>query len=341
MKILLISIKSGSGSDVYYKLLKQGLDQYTDIKSDLIFIPHIFEKLFFLIPLYLKYKKIDFDKYDIIHTNAEFGWWFRQKNKKLVVTIHSFIFDEEFQKYNSIFQKIFYYFWIKPNLKKSLLIADKIVAVSEYIKNNIIGYFRLKKDISVIYNGIDTNLFKPLNLKQENKKIRLLFVGNLIKRKGMDLLPKIMNKLRDDYELYFTSGLQIDKIPKYLKEKNMFSLGKMNHGQLMIEYNKCNMALLPLRSEGFGYCAIEAMACGKPVVATDYSALKETVINKKNGYLCKINNVNDFVDKINKIKERLDNKENFLENYEYVKNNFSLKSMAEKYNLFFKNEKQH
>ncbi len=331
MRILLISIKGGSGSDVYYKLLKQGLDKYTDIKSDLIFIPHIFEKIFFLIPLYLKYKKIDFDKYDIIHTNAEFGRWFKKKNKLLVITVHNFIFDKEFQKYNSIFQKIFYYFWVKLNLKKSLSVADEIIAVSKYTKDNIIGYFNLKKNITVIYNGVDTDLFKPLNLKKGNKKTKLLFVGNPIKRKGIDLLPKIMEKLENDYELYFTSGLRTDKIPRYLKRENIIPLRKMDHKQLLVEYNKCDMLLFPSRLEGFGYSVAEAMACGKLVIVTNYSSLKEIVKDKENGYLCEINNVDDFVDKIKIVKKRLDGGEKFLGNCDYVKNNFSLEMMIEKY----------
>ncbi len=335
MRILLISIKGGSGSDVYYRLLKQGLDKYTNIKSDLVFIPHIFEKVFFLIPLYLKYKKIDFSKYDITHTNAEFGWWFKGKNKKLIVIIHNFIFDKEFQKYNSIFQKIFYYFWVKPNLKKSLLVANKIIAVSNYTKDNTARYFKLEKNIEVVHNGIATQLFRPLNLKRGNKKTRILFVGNLIKRKGVDLLPRIMEKLDNNYELRFTSGLRIDKIPKYLKEKNMIPLGKITHKQLAIEYNKCDILLLPSRLEGFGYCVVEAMACGKPVVTTNYSALSEIIKNKENGYLCEINNVDDFVSRIKAVKKRLDDGENFLNNYDYVKSNFSLEIMAKKYNRFY------
>ena len=337
MKILLVSIKGGSGSDVYYKLLKQGLDKYTDIKSDLIFIPHIFEKVFFLIPLYLKYKKIDFSKHDIIHTNAEFGWWFRQKNKILIITLYHNPFDKEFQKYTSIAQKIFYYFWIKPNLKKSLIIANKIIAISNYTKKSTADYFEIKNNIEVIYPGVDVDFFKIFDLGCEDKKTRILFVGNLIKRKGVDLLPKIMEKLGKDYELYFTSGRRTE-IPKGLKLKNMIPLGKITNKQLLGEYNKCDMLLFPSRLEGFGYCAVEAMACGKPVITTNYSSLKEIINNGKNGYLCEINSVDDFADKIRKIKKRVKNGENFNHNSNYVENNFSLKIMIKKYNEFLKRQ---
>ncbi|NCF74924.1 MAG: glycosyltransferase [Xanthomonadaceae bacterium] len=284
----------------------------------------------------MKYKKIDFSKYDIIHTNAEFGWWFRQKNKLLIITIHHNPFDKEFQKYTSIAQKIFYYLWIKPNFKKSLLMADKIVAVSRCTKSSVVNYFKLKKNIKVIYNGIDTDFFRPINCgDNKNKKTRILFVGNLIKRKGVDLLPKIMKGLGDDYELYFTSGKRT-KIPKKLKARNMISLGKLNDKQLLEEYNKCEILLFPSRLEGFGYCVVEVMACGKPVVITDYSALREIIKDEKNGYLCEINNVDDFVDKIKMARKKLDDGGSFSSSRDYVKNRFSLKVLAEKYKKFYK-----
>jgi len=96
------------------------------------------------------------------------------------------------------------------------------------------------------------------------------------------------------------------------------------------------MLLFPSRLEGFGYSAVEAMACGKPVVVTNYSSLKEIVKDKENGYLCEINNVDDFVEKIKIVRERLNNSEKFLDNYKYVKDNFSLEIMAKKYNGFFR-----
>jgi len=260
-----------------------------------------------------------------------------------VVTIHNFIFDKEFQKCSSIFQKAFYYLIVRPNLKKSLLTANKIIAVSRYTKDNIVDYFKLKKkNIKVIYNGIDTQFFKPLGLEKKDKKTKILFVGNLIKRKGVDLLPKIMAKLNGNYELYFTSGLRIDKVPKYLlKEKNMTPLGKLSHRQLVVVYNKCDVVLLPSRLEGFPYVPIEAMSCGKPVIVTDLPFFRESIKEGKNGYLCRINDVDDFVEKIKVVRKRLANGNNFLNNCDYVRKEFSLEIMIKNIlNLYkFKNIK--
>ncbi len=145
-------------------------------------------------------------------------------------------------------------------------------------------------------------LYKIFNIPRPRKKIKIVFIGVDGSGKSSTIV-KLIEKIK---------GLKFS-----------------------VEYNKCDIILLPLRSEGFGYCAVEAMACGKPVITTNYSALKEIVKDKKNGYLCEINNVDDFVKKIKMVKERLNNSENFLNNYDYVKNNFSLEIMARKYCRFY------
>lgn len=328
MKIAFIIIKGNSGSDVYFRLLKKSLDEYSSIESKIFYLPSFLEKILFLIPFYLK--KINLEGYDFVHTNAEFGCYFKIEDKKLFITLHHSVFDKEYQMYTSIPQKIFHYLWIKPNLKKSLIVADKIIAVSDYTKNSIKKYFKFKGKIKVIYNGIDTDFFKPRAIKREDKKNRLFFVGNPTKRKGFDLLYPIMEELGRNYELYFTSGLR--KIKKMKISKNMFGLGKLEDKELLKEYNKCDIFLFPTRLEGFGYVVAEAMACKKPVITTDYSSLPEIIKNKKNGFLCKINDVTDFVKKI-KILSKNKNlcKSMGINNRQKIIKKFCLKIMGENY----------
>jgi len=142
--------------------------------------------------------------------------------------------------------------------------------------------------------------------------------------------------LGSDYELCLTLGLRANKIPGYLERENIVLLGKMTNKQLLEEYNKCDILLLPSRLEGFGYSVVEAMACRKPIVATNYSSIREIVKDKGNGYLCNSNDINDFVGKIKITKRRLDNGENFSHNRDYVRGNFSLEIIAKKYNKFYK-----
>ncbi len=79
-----------------------------------------------------------------------------------------------------------------------------------HTKNSLERNFRAK-NVEVIYNGIDTQLFAPKRVVVPARfagKTRLLFVGNLIKRKGADLLPLIMERLGNDYVLFYTECLK-------------------------------------------------------------------------------------------------------------------------------------
>lgn len=331
MHIAFIVDKGGSGSDRYFERLQYALLRYHQISSKIFFIPQGLEQLPFLIPLYLKLKKYDLQKFSLIHTNDKIGRYCKFHDKPLVITVHHSQFDKEFQKVTSFSQKIYHYLIIKPNLYASLLAASKVIAVSNYTKKSIQEYFHYN-GIQVIYNGIETDRFTPSknNAISNNTTTRLLFVGNNSIRKGFDLLPKIMKELGPHYTLFYTTGLR-EKTIKHVPE-NMQSLGHISLQELINEYHKCDILIFPTRLEGFGYSVAEAMSCGKPIITTDCSSLPELVQHGKGGFLCKINDVNDFVNKITKLS-RDKNLMKYMGNYnrKRVQKLFSLKEMSNAY----------
>lgn len=272
--------------------------------------------------------KLD-DRYDVLQTDI-LGFKFKTK-KPMVVVEHHMITDPILRGYTSVLQKIFnkslHYYELKTLQK-----ADRIICVSEYTKKRLRELLGFNSE--VIHNGVDTQKFRPRKLKRKNNKIRLLFVGNLIKRKGADLLPKIMKILGEDYELYYTAGL---RSKKSLKRKNMIPLGRISNKELIKEYNKCDILLFPTRLEGFGYAAAEAMACEKPIVTTNCSSLPELVIDKKGGFLCEMDNVNDFIEKIKILAKDEKLRESMGQfNRKAVLKNFSLEKMGEKYERLYR-----
>ena len=329
MKILFKIIKTGSGNDIYFKIL-EGL-KTQGIKITTCYYPTIFQ--FF--PFFLKFinKAITAD---IIHSNIEYGWVFKRKNVPLVVIVHHLVFEKKFQEYTSFSQKLFHYLIVLPNTKKSLQVADKIIAVSKYTQKSVYRVFGKQKQVDVIYNGINLNIFKPIQVKAYNdNKFHLLFVGNLIKRKGIDILLKIMKVLGNNYVLYYTSGLRTKTSSKY-NLPNMISLGKLSEEELVKKYNECDALLAPSRLEGFGHQIAEAMACGKPVITTNCSALPELIIDKKGGFLCKIDNVNDFVEKIKILSENKYLVEKMGQfNRQRAIENFNLKKMEKEYQQLY------
>ena len=297
MKVIFKVIKAGSGNDVYFERLSEALKK-AHIDSEIEYYSKYFQYVPWLLTVFNK--KSDAD---IIHSNVEYGWAFKEKNKPLYVTLHHNVFDKEFRKFASFPQKIYHDNILKPNTKKSLDAATKRIAVSNYTKESFIKTFG-NYNINVIYNFIDTDKYKPKEINTNDNRFKLLFVGNLIKRKGADLLPQIMSQLNPkDYVLYYTSGLRT-KIPKEFNLPNMIPLGKLSEEELIGEYNKCDALLFPTRLEGFGYAVAEAMACGKPVISTNSSSIPEIIEDKINGYLYNVNDVNNFVEEIKSLKTK-------------------------------------
>src|SRR5258706_9508865 len=119
MTVVFKVIKAGSGNDVYFERLSQALRK-VNIDSEIEYYPKYFQYF----PWLLKFvnKKSDGD---IIHSNAEYGWGFKEKNKPLVVSLLHNVFEKDYQKYISVPQKIYYTFILRSNIKKSLDVADK------------------------------------------------------------------------------------------------------------------------------------------------------------------------------------------------------------------------
>jgi glycosyltransferase involved in cell wall biosynthesis len=329
MKITFKILKTGSGNDVYFSSLSKELNKI-NIATEVIY----YHKLFQYFPFLLLFSKKKASG-TIIHTNAEYGWVFKEENKPLVVTLHHCVFDKEFLKHSTIWQRIYYFLILKPNIRKSLEIADKIIAVSNYTKNSFIKVFGIT-NIAVIYNFIDTEIFRPIKIKSEESRFRLIFVGNLIARKGADLLPQIMNALGDNYVLYYTKGLR-SKIPETFKIPNMIPLGKLSTEELVVEYNKSDALLFPTRLEGFGYAVGEAMACNIPVLASNNSSIPELAVNGKNGYLFEVENINNVVECIRKLESELKSAKKTYDNRSSIIEKFGITRIIKEYETIYNN----
>ncbi len=286
MRIWFPTITTGSGSDIYVKRLADGLvkqDQLVEIS----WRPHWQEAC----PVFLSNCKANFLP-DIIHVNSWHGFPFAQEKIPLVVTCHHCVHDEAFQRFSTFLQQSYHKGLIKQFEKWSFQKAAKVITVSQYTASIVQEKFPFVEPV-VISNGIETDFFTPsAKENKQNKKFKILFVGNASKRKGFDLLPEIMNKLGDSFQLFFTSGLRQNhhKLPE-----NCIPLGMLSEQDLLQAYRTSDVIICPSRYEGFGYVVCEAMACGKAVVSSNSSALPELIEHKVNGLLCENENVDDFV----------------------------------------------
>ncbi len=334
MKILIPIIQGNSGSDVYFQSLRDALHK-RNVVITLTRLPQYLE----LAPPVAKialFWKGDARNCDLVHTNGDHGSHFKIRGRPLILTVFHNVFEENYQKYTSSFQKLYHYGLLYKRIYKALSSADRIIAISRSTKMSVEKTFGVS-NIDVIYGGVDTDIFRPKEVTIKNEfsgKIKLLFVGNLTKRKGAELLPKIIEKLGDGYLLFYTSGLRTKTI---FSERNMIPLGRLAREKLVEMYNLCDIFLLPSRLEGFGYAVAEAMACGKPIVCTNCSSLPELVVDQKSGFLCQQDNVDDFVEKIKTLGRDKNLRQSMgLFNRERIGENFTLEKMAENYLRLYK-----
>ena len=97
-----------------------------------------------------------------------------------------------------------------------------------------------------------------------------------------------------------------------------------------------DILLMPTIREGFGLAVAEAMACGRPVVASDCSSIPELIDDRKGGFLCPVGDVKAFAEKINILAESPNLRKEMGEyNREKVEKMFTLDRMINEYRALF------
>ena len=138
----------------------------------------------------------------------------------------------------------------------------------------------------------------------KNKKI-VLFVGHLVERKGVKYLIQAMKSVVKKYKnvlCYLVGGGYLENDLKSLVRKSQLDdsiifLGSKGHNETAQYMNACDIVVLPSLNEGLPIVLCEALACGKPVVATKVAGTPE-LVNKDVGFLVKPKNAEDLQEKI-------------------------------------------
>ena len=288
LKVWLPAIRAGSGADVYTQRLATALEQ-KGIHSHITW----FSKYDELIPLRLMYASPPLGT-SIVISNSWGGYAFKRRDIPLVVTVHHAIFESELVQYKNRFQNFYHEHFAEPREAYSLAKADSVIAVSNYVAKQVKSKYGINK-IEVISNWVDTEKYKPVPQKPRTLgPFRLLFVGNPTRLKGADMLKPIMSKLGPNFELTITASKKacfwLDLPP------NVVPIGRLGEEEMINAYHHCDALLCTSRSEGFGYSVIEAVACGKPVIASNIPALSELFDNGLGIHLCTVGAIDEFVE---------------------------------------------
>jgi glycosyltransferase involved in cell wall biosynthesis len=172
--------------------------------------------------------------------------------------------------------------------------AKRVIAVSSFLGAQIKKY--INRNIDIIPNMVNENKFVLCN-KLDKKKFIFLSVGNISEQKGIkDLLYAVKKWMpKNDIEFWIVgNGPEKNKfieLSKILKIDYCIKwFGEINRKNIVKLYQECDVFVLPSKYETFGIVYIEALACGKPIIATKCGG-PESIINEKNGILIKIGNI--------------------------------------------------
>jgi len=265
-------------------------------------------------------------KFDLVNTN---GWLtsgvFTAKqflDLKWVHTFHSVEVNRESLMSDEEKKYINLYDWIERTTKH----ADHFISVSKALKEEIIKTYEIIPDkISVIPNGINFNIFKPKknNLRSKygfNKNQNIIMtVSRFSKEKGLEVLIKSIPYILDgDKNTAFLlilpeeeTGYKIDtylELKKRLnklinKYKNRIKLipKAVSQKNLSEFYNMSDVYVQPSLYESFGITILEAMTCGRAIVASNCGGIPEIVFNRYNGLLVRPDEAQELARDIFKI----------------------------------------
>jgi len=229
--------------------------------------------------------------------------------KPFILTQHNTFID-----YNNIFNYI-----EKGNDltvgKETLKQADKIITVSNATKEYVLSLGANPNKIKVLHNGVDLKRFKPLPLVKAEMRKKLgipkdakvvLTVRRLVYKNGVDTLIDAANlAVKKKPALVFIiagKGPDMASVQSQIEqlglEKNIKLTGFVADQDLSLYYNTADLFVLPSKSgEGLPLVALEAMACGLPVIATNVGGINEIMV-KGFGKLVPANNPEALTDAI-------------------------------------------
>ena len=200
------------------------------------------------------------------------------------------------------------YRWITPTILKIWKNAFFVVANSQGLKELAVKS-EPKKEIGVIYNGVDVKEFVADPSKRNPEHFTIICVSRVTPRKGIRFLIQAFKMLSGRYDnvqlLIVGDGNEkksLEDLVRSLEIENRVEFaGAIDHTNVLAYYQRADVFVLPSLNEGMSNVMLEALAVGLPVVATDTGGTKELLTDNVNGLVVKMKDSNDLAEKIEKL----------------------------------------
>lgn len=232
--------------------------------------------------------------------------------------------------------------------KKKKLFEEKkihVIVLSNWMKERaLLSPILSNSEITLIPNGVDTEKFKPFdkllarNVFKLNPHSKIILFGGISAKsdfnKGFDLMCEslmILKQKNEKFELVIFGNS--DTVQSEIEGFKSTFIGYLHDDEsLALLYSAADLVLVPSRQESFSQVSLEAISCGTPIVAFDYSGPKDIIQHMVNGYLAIPYDTKDFAEGISWLLSDLTNVDQISKNArESAVLNFSLELVAAKH----------
>ncbi len=229
--------------------------------------------------------------------------YYYPEKKYITMVHHCYSLNGDENRYGGVKEKI------RNNiLKRMFSCSDRIVFVSKAGQASYDPYFRIETEkIRIVYNGISHKLIESGEgyRKQEiqGRKIRLYYIGRLVRIKGVDLLIEATARIRDRYDIELAiigDGKERGELEKLVKKYHLEKMVTFRGFQedVMPYLREADLFIYPSHTEIFGISVVEAMAFGNICIANSVGGLPEIIKDEKNGILNRKNDLEGLTEAI-------------------------------------------
>jgi len=240
---------------------------------------------------------------DVIHAHAALpcghaaALLSRRLNIPFVVTLHGL------DVFNTCFLGGIPAVWRQKASVDVYRVARTVICISGKVQESLKTGMPAETSSTIVYNGVNPSLFSPNPAEGGTSGPEILMVGNLLRNKGHDLVLKALANLRPSFPQLrcriIGEGADRTRFESLARDlgvgRQVQFVGRQSRSEVAEAMRRCSIFVLPSRNEGLGCVYLEAMSCGKPVIACRGQGIEEVIEHGKNGWLVPVDGLEQLV----------------------------------------------
>lgn len=187
--------------------------------------------------------------------------------------------------------------------------ARCVICISARVQETLKIGMEARTCSTVVYNGVNPVLFSPAQPNSVETRYEILVIGTLLQSKGHELVLRALGSLKPSLPQIrcriIGEGPQRAEFEALASELRLGNqvrfIGRQSRSEVAEAMRCCSVFVLPSRNEGLGCVYLEAMACGKPVIACSGQGIAEVIEHGKNGWLIPVDGLGQLIQGISSL----------------------------------------